>query len=371
MALVLTLSNSYAVITIGLRYLFKYKIINMKYDNYRVDPNSVSFRPRLTMELIVCSVFLPPYINVNFHGEMLNGVYNYNLGEIIMIFMLLRVYLVPRLYGHYSRWTGTRARAVCKNYSTISDAVFAFKSDLKLRPFLSIGTIFTFAVIFMGIAVMQAERHFEPESERAGGVDMGQLTNNQWMIFVTMATIGYGDIYPTTHHGRFFCILACVCGMILVSALIVALNKASELSKEQRSAYLILKSEQGYREWMNSASNVIKFAFKCAATKFTSVKRLKFAFLLKQAVFEHERITKTVSTLSVTSTEMLHELQKQAELKFKVAKSVIVNIPEYKKRCELLRDKQLSIEAMVDKICDQQKIIYEFVNKKCQDGVTK
>jgi hypothetical protein len=322
------------------------------------------------IELLVCSVFLPPYVSFHFEGEMLEGSYDYNLGEIIMIFMLLRLYLVPRLYEHYSKWTGSRARAVCKNYSTIPDAVFAFKSDLKLRPLHTIGVIFTFLVIFMGIAVMQAERHFvlDKRTIEVDGknvtTDMGQLTNNQWMIFVTMATIGYGDIYPATHHGRFFCILACICGMILNSALIVALNKASELSKEQRSAYLMLKSEEGRHIWMGSAANIIKLAFKNANCKLGSVRRYKLGLLLKEEVHEYMRISKTVSKLSVTSTEMLHELQKQAEARFSEAKNAIVKIPNYQQRCETLRKNQANIEVLVDKICEQQRIIFNCVNTK-------
>lgn len=348
--------------TIFIRYLFKYKILNLKYDNYRLDPNEQSLKLKMFIEIIICSFFLPPYLNYSFKGTMLHGTYNYHLGEVLLLLMLPRLFLVPRLYEHYSKWTGSRAKAVCRNYSAISDAVFAFKSDLKIRPFLTIGVIFTFLVVVIGIGIMQAERHFTPEVPR--NLDMSELTNNQWMIFVTMATIGYGEIFPTTHHGRFLAILACVCGMILVSALIVALNSVSEFKREQGSAYLLIKSKKNYEEWIGSAANVVKTAMRCANYKLGSIKKLKTSYLLRQAVFQHERTTKLMTKLSVTSTEMLHELQSQAEIKFAETKKIILEVPNFNPRINELGKKQERIEKLVDMICEQQKIIFDFVKSK-------
>lgn len=48
--------------------------------------------------------------------------------------------------------------------------------------------------------------------------------NCYWCIFITMATVGYGDYFPKTLPGRIVGIIAAASGIILTSLLIVALS---------------------------------------------------------------------------------------------------------------------------------------------------
>lgn len=48
-----------------------------------------------------------------------------------------------------------------------------------------------------------------------------------------MLIVGYGDIYPRTHVGRIICILACMCGIFVLSLFIVALTNTATFSSEE------------------------------------------------------------------------------------------------------------------------------------------
>ncbi len=48
--------------------------------------------------------------------------------------------------------------------------------------------------------------------------------NCYWCIFITMATVGYGDYYPKTLPGRMIGLIAAASGIILTSLLIVSLS---------------------------------------------------------------------------------------------------------------------------------------------------
>lgn len=354
------LCNYYSVCFLLSRYFVLHNLTILRQESFDREPGNFTLIPNLILELIICSVFLPPHINISFSGEMLGNNYLYHIGEIILLFMLLRIYLVLRLYEHFSKWTSSKARNICRSYSTVSDAYFAIKSDLKERPFITIFTFFTIVIITLGIAVMVAERSVASSRN----LDMGQLTNNEWLIFVTMATIGYGDIFPVTHHGRFFCIVACVGGMILVSALIVSLNQASELNKEQQVAYLAIKKRQKEDAWIGSAADTIKMAFRCAKAKCSLVRHFKQMLLLKEKAFYFRKLTQLFRTMNVTSTEMLSELQRELEMKFQAANKVVIEVPQLKERCAKMKQVQMDFEPKIDRILEQQKAIFDFVNLK-------
>ena len=310
----------------------------------------------LVLELFVCSIFLPPYISTTFSGQMLNGTYTYSLGQITLTIMLLRTYLIVRLYEHYSKWTNSKAQNICTKYSAIPDFVFALKSDLKVKPFITIGVTMTSLIIVLGIAVMMAEMTFN------SGLRMDQLTNNEWMIVITMATVGYGDFYPSTHQGRFFCIIACVSGMILVSGMIVALNLASEFTSEQKQAYRNIKTEHKEDRRSEAASNVIKIAFQAKRSRGL-IKRFKLALILKKSVFDFQRALIDEKTIQVNSVEMLCELHNAIEGCYNDMKKNIVVIPDLQQRMCTLKNSQGTLEEKVDNILKQQAQIADYLNK--------
>jgi voltage-gated potassium channel len=51
-----------------------------------------------------------------------------------------------------------------------------------------------------------------------------QYANCFWCVFITMATVGYGDYFPVTTAGRLVGVLAAVSGIIVSSLLIVSLT---------------------------------------------------------------------------------------------------------------------------------------------------
>lgn len=45
-----------------------------------------------------------------------------------------------------------------------------------------------------------------------------------WCIFITMATVGYGDYFPKTMPGKVIILMTAICGVLLSSLLIVSLS---------------------------------------------------------------------------------------------------------------------------------------------------
>jgi hypothetical protein len=63
--------------------------------------------------------------------------------------------------------------------------------------------------------------------------DFRYLSNCMWYILVTMATVGYGDLYPKTLMGRAIGLMGAFTGTIFISLLIISLQNYLHLSTIQ------------------------------------------------------------------------------------------------------------------------------------------
>jgi hypothetical protein len=111
-------------------------------------------------ELFICAFCCPPYFDYTFQGEMLGGTYVYSYNAIIFVIMLLRGYLVLRLFGQYSRWTNDKAEKICRKYKTEATVMFAIKSELKQRPYLMIGCGLFLSILFLGASIRTFEQPY-------------------------------------------------------------------------------------------------------------------------------------------------------------------------------------------------------------------
>ncbi len=75
-----------------------------------------------------------------------------------------------------------------------------------------------FFVYFIALATLDAERH-------APGATITSFGDAIWWAIVTLATVGYGDVYPVTAVGRIYAVMLMVGGVAIVgtaSALVIS-----------------------------------------------------------------------------------------------------------------------------------------------------
>lgn len=61
-----------------------------------------------------------------------------------------------------------------------------------------------------------------------------------WFYLITMFTIGYGDVYPKSHMGRFIGIIIAGWGVFYVSLMVIALNNMLEFNPPELKAFNLL-----------------------------------------------------------------------------------------------------------------------------------
>ena len=92
------------------------------------------------------------------------------------------------------------------------------KTWLKDNPFqammFAVGTL----LFTCSYTIFLAERDYPILCDVSG--KFSSYPNALWLIIITIFTVGYGDITPSTDLGRFIAIVAALCGLILSATLI-------------------------------------------------------------------------------------------------------------------------------------------------------
>ena len=78
-----------------------------------------------------------------------------------------------------------------------------------------------------------------------------------WLIFITSTTVGYGDVTPVTHAGRFVCVLAALGGVLLASFTTAACTNAITWSCAEARALQMLRRRHAQLQMHEKAASYI------------------------------------------------------------------------------------------------------------------
>ena len=233
------------------------------------------------IELIISSVFYPPFLKSIIISESNEYQFIIIVNAVICLITLFKFYHIIRIYKYTSKFLDFNAYSICNKYFSKADFLFAFKAELKSRPFLALSIVFLLFLLLMSFSlrtfengVFISERYlidnnYDVETTDAfsistrkiptkGTQKLDYIANSLWFIIVTVTTVGYGDAYPKTHLGRIVTSISCIFGMFLVSLITASLNRYTEFSSEEKKAYLTLKQLQMEKEVNRKAAEVIK-----------------------------------------------------------------------------------------------------------------
>jgi hypothetical protein len=82
----------------------------------------------------------------------------YPLNTYLTSIMLLRVYLLLRLYARFSIYKGTFADRCCAKVGIEADTTFSLKCSFKENPFSLLFFVFLLSSVTLGFAVRMFER---------------------------------------------------------------------------------------------------------------------------------------------------------------------------------------------------------------------
>lgn len=144
---------------------------------------------------------------------------------------------------------------------------FAIKAELKFRPFVVISVALIVSIVYIGMIIRTCEvPYVDPD-----GMDQTEsfryLFDSMWLTVITMTTVGYGDLYPSTLLGRCFSIVSFIIGNLLISLIVVVLSNETEFSEPEAKAYNVLKKGAAQQKSLVKASDVVRTSMRLFMSK--------------------------------------------------------------------------------------------------------
>jgi len=188
-----SITTAIIIVLLIIHSLLSYQLSSQQLKGYetKVSYFSSNQLKQLILEIIIIAIHCPPTWDYSFTVWQLGASVDYSIDGICMTWMLLRFYLVFRLFAQYSKWTNELAEQSCEIEGCEANTLFAMKAVLKEKPFTSLLCMMTISAIIFGLAVRHFERpyyYYGYQITTPGFQDYSYIWNGMWLIMITMMT---------------------------------------------------------------------------------------------------------------------------------------------------------------------------------------
>mmetsp|Transcript_29279 Transcript_29279/g.52401 ORF Transcript_29279/g.52401 Transcript_29279/m.52401 type:complete len:424 (+) Transcript_29279:5701-6972(+) len=176
-------------------------------------------------------VFIPQRVPVGIGYE--TKFVCYSTSELLYCLMFLRIWILVKACFNYAVFQNDISKLYCRKMNISANRRFTFKSPLRTLFF-----IIFISFIWISLCLRVLERPYVNVSH----FDFEAPTVSMWCVIVSLSTIGYGDVVPTTTLGQMLVSLTIIWGGLLFSLSVVVLSKEITMNHRQDRAYHMIRN---------------------------------------------------------------------------------------------------------------------------------
>jgi hypothetical protein len=241
-------------------------------------------------------------IEIKFHNNEKLLDYKIPINSIFTSICLFRIWFIFKLFLVSSVSYTQRSFRICKINGVELDLNFPFKANMTDSALTVNLYLFLMCLIVCSYDLRIFERYFDRNDETS----LDNYLNNIWCVFITMTTVGYGDIIPVSFLGRVIIIISCMFGVFLMGLMVVSVTSYLNIVGVESNIYKILLKSRKMEERN-------KLAFKAIAQYLKSIKKVnrkklivsKEDFLNKIVPNEKKNINKYLNDFKIADLDFL------------------------------------------------------------------
>ena len=244
--------------------------------------NSIYFL-YVILELIILAVIPYPGENFKFVVKYFKGVIIYPFSSLFNAILTFRILFILKLLNIYSLYRKPTQEKILMKSGIKPNFIFDLKAYHKKYPFYSLIIIFVLIVYIFGNLLRYFEMYYWE-----GATQYRQIWNYRWnsfwCVFISMTTVAFGDLFPSTHIGRILIIIATVIGIYFIFMSMTLITQKSILSDTELKAYKLINRLRFRTLLKDVNANIIYHSLKMIQLR----KKFKKKDINNQKIYEME-----------------------------------------------------------------------------------
>jgi hypothetical protein len=225
-------------------YQVKYQLAGLTDAIYRVNPNLVNspYFYQMLLEMCLWMAQCPPYV-----------VQRFPMLEMLNFMPFCRLYTVAIYLNNSSFAYRPFCRAMAAMCGTPLTLSLYIRSALLYKSLKS--SLILSGSLWVTLALMYS---------KAEGIN---FNDSVWFVFVTVGTIGYGDISPKTVQGRIIAFLSWIYALVLIGYVVVLTHGTLKLKEGERNMFILFRSNVMKAKLRENSAMTIQRCWRLYAAK--------------------------------------------------------------------------------------------------------